>query len=150
MTGHIDIPAGKHPVVITLDDSYTNQAQIVDGTPETRHRPGHHGGVRPGAPRLHPTATFYVNTYPPPFVDEAVLPWLAAHGYEIGATIDHASLRKLSDADVQREIGGNIADIDKSVPGYAVTTMATPFEVDPVNQALTTGPTRASPTTWPE
>jgi hypothetical protein len=43
----------------------------------------------------------------------------------------------MSDADVQREIGGNIADIAAAVPGYQVTTMATPFGADPVNRALT-------------
>jgi peptidoglycan/xylan/chitin deacetylase (PgdA/CDA1 family) len=138
VTGHIDIPAGKHPVVITLDDSYTNQAQIVDGIPEPDTALGIMEAFGREHPDFHPTATFYVNTYPPPFVDDAVLPWLAARGYEIGAhTIDHANLHKLSDADVQREIGGNIAEIDKAVPGYDVTTMATPFGADPVNRALT-------------
>ncbi|HEX3830221.1 MAG TPA: polysaccharide deacetylase family protein [Sporichthyaceae bacterium] len=139
VTGHVDIPAGKHPVVITLDDAYTNQAQIdPDGAPKADTALGILEAFGREHPDFHPTATFYVNTAPPAFVDDKVLPWLAAHGYEIGAhTIDHANLHKMSDADVQREIGGNIADIDKSVPGYAVTTMATPFGADPVNRALT-------------
>jgi peptidoglycan/xylan/chitin deacetylase (PgdA/CDA1 family) len=139
VTGHIDIPAGKHPVVITLDDAYTNQAQIdAAGNPGADTALGIMEAFGREHPDFHPTATFYVNTYPPPFVDDKVLPWLATHGYEIGAhTIDHANLHKLSDTQVQREIGGNIAEIDQAVPGYRVTTMATPFGADPVDRALT-------------
>jgi len=138
VSGHIDIPAGKHPVVITLDDAYTNQAQIgADGSPRADTALGIMEAFGREHPDFHPTATFYINTYPPPFIDDKVLPWLAAHGYEIGAhTISHANLHKLSDAEVQHEIGGNIAEIDKAVPGYRVTTMATPFGADPVNLAL--------------
>src|SRR5581483_8538036 len=79
VTGPIDIPAGTPPVVITLDDAYTNQAQIDSaGHPKADTALGILEAFGAAHPAFHPTATFYVNTYPPPFVDAKVLPWLAA------------------------------------------------------------------------
>jgi peptidoglycan/xylan/chitin deacetylase (PgdA/CDA1 family) len=138
VTGRIDLPAGRHPVVLTLDDSTISQAQIgADGQPTPDSALGMLEAFGREHPDFHPTATYYVNTVPEPFVDPKVLPWLAAHGYEFGAhTRSHADLRVLSDAGVQAEIGGNIADIQKAVPGYTVTTLAIPFGHRPANRDL--------------
>lgn len=138
VAGRIDIPAGSSPVVLTFDDSTVSQARIgADGEP----RPDTMLGVLEEFGRTHPdfrpTGTFYVNTVPPPFVDALVLPWLAAHGYEIGAhTRSHAFLRELNDSGVQKEIGLNIAEIEALVPGYEVTTFAPTGGLWPRNPSL--------------
>lgn len=141
VTGTIDLPAGTHPVVLTFDDSTISQAQIgPDGEPEPDTALGMLEAFGADHPDFHPTATYYVNTYPPPFVDDAVLPWLAANGYEIGAhTRSHALLHRLSDAEVQGEIGRNVTEIEESVPGYRVTTLATTGGIWPANRELARG-----------
>lgn len=138
VSGKIDIPAGMHPVVLTFDDSSPSQGKIgADGNPA----PDTALGIMEQFSKDHPdwksTATFYVNTEPAPFLDDKVMPWLVANGYEIGShTITHANLGKLSEAAVQKEIGGNVAAIEKAVPGYKVTTFCRPFGVAPQNGKL--------------
>lgn len=136
--GEFDLPGGTHPVVLTFDDSTISQAQIgPDGEPEPDTALGMLEAFGDEHPDFHPTGTFYVNTFPEPFVDAAVLPWLAAHGYEIGAhTRSHALLHRLSEAAVQAEIGRNVAEIEASVPGYEVTTFAVTGGIYPANRDL--------------
>ncbi len=138
VAGRIDLPAGTHPVVLTFDDSTISQAQIgPDGEPAPGTALGILEAFGAEHPEFAPTATFYINTFPEPFVDDAVLPWLAANGYEIGAhTRSHAALRKLDDAGVQAEIGRNVAELEAAVPGYEVTTFATTYGIGPVNREL--------------
>lgn len=136
--GEFDLPAGTHPVVLTFDDSTISQAQIgTDGEPEPDTALGMLEAFGQEHPDFRPTGTFYVNTHPEPFVDDAVLPWLAAHGYEIGAhTRSHALLHRLGEAAVQAEIGRNVAEIEASVPGYEVRTFAVTGGIYPADRDL--------------
>jgi hypothetical protein len=138
VAGRIDIPAGTHPVVLTLDDSTVSQARISsDGEPLPDTALGMLQAFGRAHPDFHPTATFFINTYPPPFVDDRVMPWLVAHGYEIAAhTRSHADLHRLSAQGVQEEIGANIAEMQAAVPGYTVTTLAYPYGLRPVDRTL--------------
>jgi peptidoglycan/xylan/chitin deacetylase (PgdA/CDA1 family) len=138
VAGRIDVPAGMHPVVLTFDDSTVSQARIgSDGEPLPDTALGMLQAFGREHPDFHPTATFFINTYPPPFVDDKVMPWLVAHGYEVAAhTRSHADLHRLDAQGVQEEIGRNIAEEQAAVPGYAVTTLAYPFGVRPVDRAL--------------
>ncbi len=53
VTGNIDIPAGKHPVVLTFDDSSPGQIQIgADGKPTPDSAVGILRGLFRGEPRL--------------------------------------------------------------------------------------------------
>lgn len=136
--GRMDLPAGRSPVVLTFDDSTFDQARIgPDGHPT----PDSALGILEAFERAHPdftaTATFFVNSTPQPFVEPAVLPWLAANGYEIGAhTRTHADLGKLDDAGVQAEIGRDVAALEAAIPGYTVQTLAVPFGVYPRTRSL--------------
>lgn len=136
--GHIDVPAGTHPVVLTFDDSTVSQARIGDdGEPRADTALGMIEAFGRDHPDFRPTATFFINTYPPPFVDDRVIPWLVSHGYEVAAhTRTHANLRALSAAAVQAEIATNITELEAAAPGYDVTTLAYPFGNPPLARDL--------------
>lgn len=138
LAGNVDLPAGTHPVVLTFDDATAGQARIgPDGEPEPDTALGILEAFGRTHPDFRPTATFFVITARTPFGDAAVLPWLAANGYEIGAhTRSHPDLSTLDDARVQAEIGRNLADIAAAVPGYRVRTFATPYGKPPRTAAL--------------
>jgi len=137
VAGKIDIPAGKHPVVMTFDDSSPSQAQIgPDGNPTADSALGMMEQFGKDHPDWHSTATFYVNDGS--FAgDTKVIPWLVAHGYEVGDhTLTHANLRQISSEQAQKEIGGEYSKILAQAPGYQVTTMALPFGIHPNESAL--------------
>ncbi|MBF6170708.1 polysaccharide deacetylase family protein [Nocardia blacklockiae] len=140
--GEIDLPAGTHPVVLTFDDSTVSQVAFApDGAPA----PGTVVGILTEFTAQHPdfraTATFYVN-------DDAfgndprALPWLAAHGYDLGAhTATHANLGTLDATGVQRELASNLRTIRRAVPNAPVRTMALPLGISPADPALATAGT---------
>lgn len=138
-TGHIDIPAGKHPVVLTFDDGSTSQF-TMDGS----------GNAAPGTairmlldvaaehPGFRPVATLYV--FDPPFGEPTgrrSLTWLHQHGFEIGDhTLSHPNLRHLSAAEAQHEIAGMQRIINDALPGVPVRSLALPLGVHPQDPAL--------------
>lgn len=138
LDGKIDIPAGKHPFLMTFDDSSPTQIKIgPDGNPTPETAVGILEQFEKDHPDWTSTGVFYVNTVPTPFNDEKGLPWLAANGYEIGAhTAEHVNLKKLSDANVQKQLAKNVADIQKLVPGYDVFSLSRPFGIASVNEEL--------------
>jgi peptidoglycan/xylan/chitin deacetylase (PgdA/CDA1 family) len=139
VAGKIDIPAGKHPVVLTFDDGTVSQFQLgSNGKP----KPGTAVALLQAFAAAHPDfpaiATFYVNKAPfGTHAGEQALAYLSAHGDEVGVhTVDHPDLTSLTAAQVQQEIAGNLVMIDKAVPGIKVTTMALPFGDRPKDHAL--------------
>jgi peptidoglycan/xylan/chitin deacetylase (PgdA/CDA1 family) len=139
VTGKIDIPAGKHPVVLTFDDGTVSQFELgADGKP----KPGTALALMQAFAVTHPdfpaVATFYVNAAPfGTSAGERALAYLTAHGDEVGDhTVDHTNLRTATDAKVQSEIAGNLTMIVKADPGAKVTTFALPFGAVPKTRAL--------------
>jgi peptidoglycan/xylan/chitin deacetylase (PgdA/CDA1 family) len=139
VTGKIDIPAGKHPVVLTFDDGTVSQFELgADGKP----KPGTALALMQAFAVTHPdfpaVATFYVNAAPfGTSAGERALAYLTAHGDEVGDhTVDHTNLRTATDAKVQSEIAGNLTMIVKADPGAKVTTFALPFGAIPKTRAL--------------
>ncbi|MBA8953843.1 polysaccharide deacetylase family protein [Actinomadura namibiensis] len=128
--GRFDVPAGRHPVVLTFDDS----------------TPGHfgldaQGNVKPDTavaiiqevarahPGFRPVATFYANKDLFGLGDQAAagLAWLTSRGFEIANhTVDHSDLSRLDRAAVQKEIGG-MEDRLRAVTGRNTATFAYPF-----------------------
>ncbi|WP_228542151.1 polysaccharide deacetylase family protein [Nocardia sp. XZ_19_369] len=138
ISGAVDLPAGTHPVVLTFDDSTLSQLTFTaDGQVAPDTAIGILEQFRTEHPDFAPTATFYVNNEP--FGnDPRALPWLAAHGYEIGAhTASHANLARLDSAGVQRELADNVRAIGSAAPGR-VRTMALPLGISPADRALAT------------
>ncbi|MDR3710785.1 MAG: polysaccharide deacetylase family protein [Capsulimonadaceae bacterium] len=146
VTGHIDVPAGLSPVVITFDDALRGQ---VDFDQQGNISPNCAAGVLVDMHRRHPEwaqraiffvlpmkgseVFFYQKEY-----SQQKLKWLVDNGFEIGNhTLHHLpGMRHWGDARVVSEIAGATALIGKYLPGYPVDTIALPFGVFPRNTKL--------------
>ncbi|MFI6320650.1 polysaccharide deacetylase family protein [Nonomuraea sp. NPDC050556] len=136
VTGKIGIPAGKHPVVLTFDDSSPSQLSLDDlGVPRKdtavsilREVAAKHEGFRP-------VATFYVTRdmfgKSTPEEQAQTLLWLKDNGFDIGNhTLDHSNLATRSKDEVAKEI----AAVQKLVGALAFTkpvTLALPYGNQP-------------------
>ncbi|WP_243788896.1 polysaccharide deacetylase family protein [Saccharopolyspora gloriosae] len=137
--GRINIPAGRHPVVLTFDDGSTGQF-TVDGNgapaPDTAVR------ILLDTAAAHPefraTATFFV--FDPPFEDpggRVTLPWLHEHGFEVGNhTLDHPNLGQVDSAEAQHEIASMQRIINAALPDVPVRSLALPLGMHPDDEAL--------------
>jgi hypothetical protein len=137
VTGKIDVPAGKSPMVLTFDDATTSQyGELPDGSVDPASALGILLAVAKANGEEHPVATFYVNEEP--FAGRLkYLQKLHDLGMEIGDhTLTHANLKRLDDTRVQAEIAKNLTEIQRAVPGIDVTTMALPLGLHPVNKGL--------------
>ena len=137
--GDIDIPAGTHPVVLTFDDGDRSQLVLSPaGTPSSTCAVGILLAVAREHPGFRPVATFYVNN--DPFGDprgRRTLPWLRAHGFDIGNhTIDHANLRTSTAAVARSEIVRCDQEIRSATGGVPPTTLALPYGVHPRQSML--------------
>lgn len=137
VSGRIDVPAGKSPMVLTFDDATVSQyGELPDGSVDPKSGLGILLAVAKANGEPHPVATFYVNAEP--FAGrEDYLKKLHDLGMEIGDhTLSHANLKRLSDAQVQEELAKDLTLIRRTVPGIQVTTMALPLGIHPVNKGL--------------
>jgi peptidoglycan/xylan/chitin deacetylase (PgdA/CDA1 family) len=137
--GRIDIPAGKHPVVLTFDDSTRSQLTLTGaGEPQPGTAVAILLEVAARHPGFTPTATFFVNKLP--FAEPGgrrYLGWLHEHGFEVGNhTLDHLPMRGLGAEQVRRQIAADAAMITKAVPGIEVSTLALPLGSRPRNHRL--------------
>jgi len=147
VTGDLNIPAGKTPVILTFDDGTESQFRDLvhpDGT--TTIDPDSAVGILEEMIARHPdfgrAGVFYVPP-PLPFSDddnkhdqrrfgEAKLAWLVAHGYELGNhTLHHANLATATDEQVRREIAGGEDGLHRYVPGVPLETFALPYGAYP-------------------
>lgn len=138
--GQIDIPVGRHPVVLTFDDSTTSQLRLdAAGQPAAGTAVAILQAVAAKHDGFTATATFYVNR--DPFAERGgkrTLAWLRAHDYEIGNhTLDHLSLSSLSPDRIRRQLAGDTRLIQRATSnGEPVTTLALPFGIRPGNRRL--------------
>jgi hypothetical protein len=135
--GDIDIPAGKHPVVMTFDDSSPGQIQIgADGKPTADSAIGILEAFSAANPDFPATASFYVNS--DAFNDPKAVPWLVENGYEVGLhTMTHINLKQSSETTIQKELAGNAAEIKAAAPDADTDwTLALPLGIGPANKSL--------------
>ena len=133
-SGRIDIPAGRHPVVLTFDDSTISQFALgPDGRPKPDTAIGILLEVSRRHPGFRPVATLFVNGAPFNDADgRRTLGWLHRNGFEIGNhPLTHLNLGSASAAQVQRDIAANQKAITEAVPGLTVQTLALPFGIPP-------------------
>jgi peptidoglycan/xylan/chitin deacetylase (PgdA/CDA1 family) len=141
VTGHMNVPKGKSPVVLTFDDADNNQVGFLpDGTLD----PNTGLGIMEAFARSHPgfpaVATFFVprnafdgNGSTP----GKTLRWLVEHGFELGNhTRDHIPLNTIGDAQVQRELVLGDRVLSDRVAGYEARTMALPLGALPHTRSL--------------
>lgn len=132
--GWIDVPAGKHPVVLTFDDGSPGQFGLdAQGNPKPDTAVAILMDVARQHPGFRPVATFYVNQQPFQLGEQAAagLRWLVQRGFEIGNhTYTHPDLAQLSKNEVQREIGRDEAQI-LALSGAHAVTLAYPFGSPP-------------------
>ncbi|MEU8247101.1 polysaccharide deacetylase family protein [Nonomuraea sp. NPDC048916] len=136
VTGKIDIPAGKHPVVLTFDDSSPSQLTLDEM-----------GQVKPDTaiailqdvaaknPGFRPVATFYVtrDMFGKIGKEEQAqtLQWLKNNGFDIGNhTRDHINLRGRSREEVMEQIG-SIAQEIGALAAVKPVTIALPYGNQP-------------------
>jgi|tagenome__1003787_1003787.scaffolds.fasta_scaffold20853121_2 peptidoglycan/xylan/chitin deacetylase (PgdA/CDA1 family) len=131
VTGKIDIPAGKHPVVLTFDDGSITHADFDGaGNPKPDTAVAVIQRVAKENPGFRPVATFFVNRDPfyggsKPGVE--TMRWLTRNGFEIANhTTNHKDMRKMSKEEVAKEIGTDEKMIEDAT-GKPSTTFAFPF-----------------------
>lgn len=138
-TGDIDIPAGKHPVVLTFDDGASSQFALDPaGEPVQGTAVSILLDVAERNPGFDPRATFYV--FNPPFEEptgKRSLTWLHEHGFEIGNhTANHPNLGQISAPEAQHEIAEMHRNIRDAVPRAQVRSLALPMGMHPDDERL--------------
>ncbi|GAB1824586.1 polysaccharide deacetylase family protein [Herbidospora sp. RD11066] len=136
VTGKIDIPAGKHPVVLTFDDSSPSQVTLDgSGTPAKDTAAAillEAGAKHPG---FRPVGTFYVTRDMFGKSSKAeqaqIIAWMKQRGFELGNhTKDHTNLMGKSKQIVLDEVTAGhklITDLN----GGPVVTLALPYGNQP-------------------
>ncbi|MCU1679002.1 MAG: xylanase [Frankiales bacterium] len=138
VAGRLDIPAGKHAVVLTFDDSTNSQFELgTDGKPLPDTAVGILQAFTAAHPDFPAKATFFANNGAFSGTPDA-LKWLHDNGFEVAVhTVSHANLGLLTDTQVAKEIGDNFQMIAAAI-GEAPTTFALPYGMHPKNRELAT------------
>ena len=147
--GNINVPAGKTPFAITLDDSSAGQFRYIEKNGQLVIDPECALGIMEDFKKKHKdfpiTATFYVlpaikptlRLFAQPEYKKQKLEWLVQNGYEVGShNWYHSMLSKLSDAEVQKHLSMFVKEIREFLPDYEVKTMALPLGMHAKNRAL--------------
>lgn len=134
--GHIDIPAGRHPVVLTFDDSSPSQFDL-DGTgaPKADTAVAILQDVAKQHPGFRAVGTFYVTRdmfgKATPEEGAQMLMWLRDKGFDIGNhTRDHKSLRGKPQNQVASEVAAGHKLITNLINSGPVT-LALPYGNQP-------------------
>ncbi|MEO3873560.1 polysaccharide deacetylase family protein [Nonomuraea sp. B12E4] len=136
VAGKIDIPAGKHPVVLTFDDSSPSQLTLNEmGVPQKDTAVEILKDMAAKHPGFRPAATFYVtrDMFGKTTREEQAqyLLWLKDNGFEIGNhTRDHHNLRGRTQKEVEEQIG-SIAQQISGLSYTNPTTIALPYGNQP-------------------
>jgi len=140
LNGHIDVPLGKIPVVLTFDDGRSGQFNLIEQNGELVANPDSAVGIWLEFNESHPDfslkGTFYVNLGLGTFEGKGTLQqrlrYIIDLGFEIGNhTYTHEALRLMTRKDdVIYQMGKNQEVMDTLVPGYKMTSLALPYGED--------------------
>ncbi|MFI0420102.1 polysaccharide deacetylase family protein [Spongiactinospora sp. 9N601] len=135
-TGKIGIPAGRHPVVLTFDDSSPSQVTLDGmGQPAPDSAVGILLDVARRNPGFRPVATFYVTRdmfgKARPEEQTQILTWLHERGFDLGNhTRDHLNLRGKAKKQVEKEVAAGHQVIRGRIP-FDPVTLALPYGNQP-------------------
>jgi peptidoglycan/xylan/chitin deacetylase (PgdA/CDA1 family) len=143
LSGHISVPAGMTPVVLTFDDSSLSQFKYDKQGAQLVIDPNSALGLMDAFHKKHPdfgyTALF--NYLPelfdqPDYVTQKVT-YLYKNGFQLGDhTVSHSSLAKLTDEQVQKEIAVPVTNMKQINPKVSVDILCLPFGIEPKNLEL--------------
>ena len=134
--GEINIPAGKHPVVLTFDDSSPSQLTLSEvGVPAPDTAVAILQETAKKYPGFRPVATFYVTGdmfgKTTPEEKAQMLIWLKENGFDVGNhTLTHMNMRGRSQKDVTHEIAAD-QQLVTSLTGQRPITLALPYGNQP-------------------
>lgn len=147
--GNLNVPAGKTPFAITLDDSSAGQFRYIEKNGELIIDPNCALGIMEDFRKKHKdfpiTASFYVlpaikptlRLFAQPEYKKQKLEWLIKNGYEVGShNWYHSMLSKLSDQEVQKHLAMFVKEIREFIPGYEAKTLALPLGAHAKNRLL--------------
>jgi len=138
----IEAPAGKHPVVLTFDDSTSSQFLFIrDDNGELVPDPNSAVGMMEAFFAAHPDfgrggffAILPFNCFSIPNHEDQTelcdqkLAWLIDHGYEVGNhTMGHTNLGDIDDETFRSEIGGAIQWMNEHAPGHHGQMLVIPY-----------------------
>ncbi|HLK56878.1 MAG TPA: polysaccharide deacetylase family protein [Chthonomonadaceae bacterium] len=141
LDNRIDAPLGTTPVIFTFDDAKESQFRYLpDGTLDPNCALGIMKDFAAAHPDFPVRATFFVLP-DVGFVQRGMaakkMQAILAMGCELGNhTVTHHSLRAMSDAEVQQELGLAVAKILKLAPNAKIDTIALPYGISPKNKDL--------------
>ncbi|GIH95010.1 xylanase [Planobispora siamensis] len=131
-TGQINIPAGKHPVVLTFDDGHPSHFALDEtGMPARDTAVGIIYEVARQYPEFRPVATFWVNREPFGLKDRddqaRAVQWLASRGFEVANhTWSHPFLPSLS----RKRIAEQLVRVERMLGSFGLgpsETLALPY-----------------------
>jgi hypothetical protein len=140
LKGHIDVPLGKIPIVMTFDDGRAGQFNLIEKNGELAVNPDSAVGIWMEFNEKYPDfklkGTFYVNLGVATFDGSGTmgerLQYMIDLGFEIGNhTYSHEPLRLMTNKDdVIYQMGKNQEVMESLIPGYKFTSLALPFGED--------------------
>ncbi|MBB6217080.1 peptidoglycan/xylan/chitin deacetylase (PgdA/CDA1 family) [Anaerosolibacter carboniphilus] len=147
VTGNITIEAGYTPVVLTFDDGWQNNFNLIqDSKGEWIVDSNSAVGILEKFHTEHPDfpleATFFVNDNIPFGQKEHLtfkLKYIVEKGMDVGNhTVTHVDFTKADPERMQKELAGIVEMIGKHLPDYEVNTLALPFGSRPKDKSLYT------------
>lgn len=145
VTGNITTEAGYTPVVLTFDDGWQNNFNLIqNGRGEWIVDPDSAVGILEKFHEEHPDfpleAVFFVNDNIPFGQKEHLeykLKYIVEKGMDIGNhTVTHADFTKADAARIQKELAGIVKMVRGYLPDYEVNTLALPFGSRPKDKSL--------------
>lgn len=136
----VDVPKGKKPILITLDDSSMSQFEMDENG---KLNPDTAVGIMEAFKKKYPdfpiTATFFIlpgakkpnNLFGQPSLNTKKMEFLVKNNYEIqNHTLWHANLKKYKDK-IEEQVVESQKLLNKYLPDYKMTSLAMPFGVYP-------------------
>ena len=143
VTGNITTPEGYTPIVLTFDDGNKNNFEYLeDNTINPDSAISILLDFGKEYPDFNPRATFFLNgdgIFGQKGQEADKIKFLLENGMDVGNhTRSHPNFTKISQEELQKEIGGQAQFIEGFIEGsYKIDTIALPFGTRPKNDALT-------------